>query len=74
MATMSLPEARRLLGWTQQRLANESGCRLSTIASIECGGTKKPSFVTVMALVKAMQRGGLAGVSAEDIFSADKVA
>ncbi len=76
MPKMSLVEARALLGWSQQRLADESGVRQTTIGQYETGITKQPSFSNAIRITRALQRGGLAGLSAEDLFFSenDKVA
>lgn len=68
MPQMTLAEARDVLGWTPERLAAESGANASTIRDIEAGRNKRPAYVVVMRIVAALQRGGLAGVSAENIF------
>lgn len=68
---MSLKEARELLEWTPGRLADESGIKLSAVYDIEAGRNNNPGYQTVSALVKALKRGGLAGVQADDIFGSD---
>jgi transcriptional regulator with XRE-family HTH domain len=65
---MTLGDARKLLGWTQTRLAREAGESISTISDLENGRNKKPSYVVVTHIVRALQRGGLQGVAADDIF------
>lgn len=74
MARLSLREARELLEWTPGRLADESGIKLSAVYDIESGKNKNPGYLTVSALVKALKRGGLSGVQADDIFGADEAA
>jgi transcriptional regulator with XRE-family HTH domain len=72
VARLSLKEARELLEWTPGRLADESGIKLSAVYDIEAGRNNNPGYQTVSALVKALKRGGLAGVQADDIFGADE--
>lgn len=65
---MTLGEARDLLGWTQTKLAEEAGEKVSTVNDIERGRNQRPAYVVVMRIVQAIQRGGLPGVKPEDIF------
>jgi transcriptional regulator with XRE-family HTH domain len=71
VARLSLKEARELLEWSPSRLADESGIKLSAVYDIESGKNKNPGYQTVSAVVKALKRGGLAGVQADDIFGAE---
>lgn len=68
MAKLTLLEARNLLGWTQARLADEAGLRTTAISDIETERTKNPGYLSVMKIVAALQRGGLQGLKADDIF------
>lgn len=68
MAKLTLLEARGLLGWPQARLAEEAGLRTTAISDIETGRTKNPGYASVVKIVAALQRGGLQGLKAEDIF------
>lgn len=70
---MTLVEARGFLGWTQTRLAQEVGTSVSAINDIEHGRNKNPGFRQVMRIVKALQRGGLGGLSPEDVFQVERV-
>lgn len=65
---MTLKEARDIAGLTQQELANRSGLTQTTIYDLESGRNKKPSHETVVRVVRALQRSGLAGVTAEQLF------
>lgn len=65
---MTLSDARGLIGWTQTQLAREAGTSVSTINDLENDNNKNPGYQLVMRVVKALQRGGLPGVTAEDIF------
>lgn len=65
---MSLRDARGLLSWSQARLADESGENKSAIADLEQGRNLRPAYVLVMNIFRALQRGGLKGISVEDIF------
>jgi transcriptional regulator with XRE-family HTH domain len=69
---MTLSEARGLIGWTQTRLAREVGVSVSTINDLESGGNKNPGYRLVMNVIKALQRGGLAGITPENIFPVHK--
>lgn len=69
MAKLTLLEARQLLGWTQARLADEAGIKTTAVSDIETGKTKNPGYTSVMRIVSALQRGGLAGLTAEDVFA-----
>lgn len=68
MAQMSLVKARELIGWTQSRLARESGESVSTIRDLEIGDIKRPSYEVVMRVIGALRNGGLTGINPEDIF------
>lgn len=65
---MNLKEARQMLGWTLDRLAQEAGTTTSNIHGIEIGRNRNPGYVLVMRIVSALRRGGLAGLKPEDIF------
>ncbi len=66
---MTVEKARKLIGWTQSRLAREAKQSVSTIRDIEIGHYQRPSFALVMAVVEALRRGGLPGLQPEDLFS-----
>lgn len=68
MAQMTLVKARELIGWTQSRLARESGESVSTIRDLEIGEIKRPSYEVVMRVIAALRRGGLSRIAPEDIF------
>lgn len=65
---MTLADARGLLGWSQSKLADESGVLKTAISDIESGRTRNPGYQNVMRLIKAMQRGGMPGLKTEDVF------
>jgi len=65
---MSLTDARVLLGWTLSELAREADVSVSVVHDLENGRNKNPGYQLVMRIVKALQRGGLSGINAEDIF------
>lgn len=65
---MTLVEARGLLGWSQTKLAEVSGVKNTAISDIEAGRNQNPGYTTVMRLIRALQQGGLQGVTAEDVF------
>ena len=57
-----------MVGWTQTELAEEAGTAISTISDLERGGNKNPGYALVMRIVAALRRGGLRGLSPEDVF------
>lgn len=65
---MDLKEARRLTGLTQTRLAELAGLQQTTIYDLEAGRNRRPSHEAVTRIVRALQRSGLAGISAEELF------
>lgn len=69
MAKLSLVDARGLVGWSQNQLADESGVKSTLISAVETGRTINPGYQSVMRIVIALQRGGLRGLKAEDIFA-----
>lgn len=68
MAKLNLVEARALLKWSQGKLSEESGIKITQISDIETGRTKNPGYTAVMRLVAALQRGGLVGLTHDDVF------
>jgi transcriptional regulator with XRE-family HTH domain len=71
MSRMTLVDARRLIGWSQRRLAREAGETPTNIADIETGRNARPAYALVMNIVNALRRGGLQGIQPEDIFPTD---
>lgn len=65
---MRLKDARRALGWTQQELSRRSGVRQQDISKLERGSVHRISYTTVVRLVRALRKAGLAGVTAEELF------
>ncbi len=51
--------ARGLLGWNQQRLADESGLAVSTIKRLENGGIAKASLENIEKISLAFERVGI---------------
>jgi transcriptional regulator with XRE-family HTH domain len=68
VARLSLVEARGLLKWSQGRLAQESDLKVTAISDIETGRTKNPGYTSVMRIIAALQRGGLVGLTHDDVF------
>jgi predicted transcriptional regulator len=68
MTTMTLPQARELVGLSQRRLDLLSGLREGTIHQIEEGKNKRPAYVTVVKIVRGLKKAGLRNISAEQIF------
>jgi transcriptional regulator with XRE-family HTH domain len=54
MIAQQLKHARRTRGWTRARLCAESGVHPNTIADIEHGRNRRPSFETVFRLARAL--------------------
>jgi transcriptional regulator with XRE-family HTH domain len=69
---MSLERARKLLNWTQSRLAREAHTNISNIRDLESGKNSRPAFALVMDVTNALRRGGLSGLAPEDIFDTTK--
>jgi len=65
---MTLEQARQLLGWSVPKLAKKAGQKPGAIYDLEHGRNLRPSYVLVMSIFKALQRGGLRGIDIEDIF------
>jgi transcriptional regulator with XRE-family HTH domain len=65
---MTLREARRLLGWTQQEMARRSGVKQQQISIFERGELERVAWPDVANLVMALQRAGLKGITAEELF------
>jgi transcriptional regulator with XRE-family HTH domain len=70
---MNLLEARRLLGWSQRTLARRSGVSQQMISYLEIGHIKRVAWVDVARLVVALQRAGLKGSTAEELFPVEPV-
>lgn len=68
MSRMSLEHARGLLKWNQSQLAREAGETHGNIRDLETGKNARPSYVLVMRIVNALRRGGLTGITPEEIF------
>lgn len=56
-STAQVRAARALLGWSQDRLAEESGTSRRTVATFELGGSIKPDSRSAM--VVALERAGV---------------
>jgi len=63
-----LVAARQLVGWSRSELARRAGQHIATVQALETGGSQAPSFKLVMAVVRALRRGGLRGLRPEDLF------
>ena len=55
MKNWTLEERRRHLGWTQVRLAAESGVDSSRISRLEAGEDHNPTYETVRKLERALK-------------------
>ena len=66
MSFMTLEQARGLLGWSQTKLAQEVGVQPTVISATE-RRKSVPSHRLVLEIVGALKRGGLSGLSVEDI-------
>lgn len=65
---MDLKQARELLGISQLELDREAGLSKGAVNDIEQGRNARPSFDTVVRIVRALRRRGLAGAEAEALF------
>lgn len=55
MYLKNLVKIRKQKGWSQEKLAVESGISYNTIIKIERGGIKNPKIETVIKLAKALK-------------------
>ena len=55
MHLKNLVKVRNQKGWSQEKLAVESGISYNTIIKIERGGIKNPKIETVIKLAEALQ-------------------
>ncbi|MFH1288149.1 MAG: helix-turn-helix transcriptional regulator [bacterium] len=55
MHLKNLTNLRKQKGWSQEKLAVESGISYNTIIKIERGGIKNPKIETVIKLAKALE-------------------
>ena len=69
---VTLLEARKLTGLTRQALADLADTNTTTIYDLETGRNKAPSHVIVVRLVRAFQKAGLRGLTAEDLFPVER--
>jgi transcriptional regulator with XRE-family HTH domain len=65
---MNLKDARELLGISQFELDREAGLTKGAVNDIEQGRNARPAYDTVVRIVRALRRRGLAGAEAEAIF------
>ena len=65
---MTLQQARTVLGWSQSELARRAGETHSNIRDLENGGNANPSHALVTRVLRALHRGGLKGLTAQDLF------
>jgi transcriptional regulator with XRE-family HTH domain len=65
---MNLKQAREALGWTQEELSRRSGVGQQHISKLEKGRIERISYLTVVRIVRALRKAGLAGVTAEKLF------
>lgn len=68
MDEMTLEHARKLLRLNQRDLERAAGVCRGTVHEIENGRNKRPSYDTVVRIVSALQRHGLPGITAEQLF------
>jgi len=54
MILKNLVKIRKEKGWSQEKLAAESGISYNTLIKIERGGIENPKIVTVIKLAKAL--------------------
>ncbi len=65
---MTLREARDLAGLTRDALAKAADTTTTTIYDLETGRNARPSHETVVRVVRALQRAGLAGLTSDQLF------
>ncbi len=54
MHLKNLPKIRKQKGWSQEKLAQESGISYNTLIKIERNGIENPKIETVIKLAKAL--------------------
>jgi predicted transcriptional regulator len=64
----TLRDARELVGLSQVGLDDKAGLPRGTTFDLETGRNRRPAYDTVVCIVRALQRAGLKGASAERIF------
>lgn len=77
VTTMTLKQARELVGLSQAQLAEQSGVQKSSIADIETHRVAPENVAhgTIVRLVRALQRAGIPGLTTDQIFPvAERVA
>lgn len=65
---MDIKTARKLAGLGQAKLAKLAGLDPNVIYDLESGRNKRPAHEIVVKIVRALQRNGLPGLTAEDLF------
>lgn len=65
---MTLKDARKALGWTQQKLEAESGIKQQVISALETGDVQRVSLDAARDIVSTLQRAGLKGLTLDDLF------
>jgi transcriptional regulator with XRE-family HTH domain len=69
---MTLKDARRALGWTQQQLEAASGVKQQHISDLERGEIGRVSYEAVSKLLRAFHKAGLKGLTADDLVEESK--
>jgi transcriptional regulator with XRE-family HTH domain len=70
---MTMKDARKLLGWSQTHLARRSGLSQQMVSYLETGQIKRVAWTDVSRLVMALQRAGLKGITAEELFPVEPI-
>lgn len=65
---MTLKDARKALGWTQETLAAESSVVQQRISKLERGEIGRVSLDDTRKILRALHRAGLRGITADDLF------
>jgi transcriptional regulator with XRE-family HTH domain len=68
MSAISLKHARERADLSQRELERRAGLTKGVVNQIESGRNKRPAHEVVTKLVRALQRSGLAGITAEEVF------
>jgi DNA-binding XRE family transcriptional regulator len=67
---VTLKQAREALGWSQAKLDSKAGVPRSTVSDIERGKNANPSIDSAFRLTSALRKGGLKGITVEQLFGA----
>lgn len=69
---MNLKDVRDVLGWTQERLAAESGVVQQQISRLERGEIGRVSLDDTRNILRAFHKAGLKGLTADHLFPSEE--